>query len=174
MNRVDKAAELFLEGFNCSQSVFTAFCDRFRMDEETAKRVSAGLGGGVGRMREVCGALSGLFMLLGLKEGYSNPKDTEGKKELYSKVQELAQEFREEFGSIICKELLGINQNPLCKDPNPTPRTEKILAATPMDRFGEPEELIGTLLWLLNDEASGFVDGVVVPVDGGFSAYSGV
>ena len=55
-----------------------------------------------------------------------------------------------------------------------TPRTEKILAATPMDRFGEPEELIGTLLWLLNDEASGFVDGVVVPVDGGFSAYSGV
>lgn len=56
----------------------------------------------------------------------------------------------------------------------PTPRTEKILAATPMDRFGEPEELVGTLLWLLNDEASGFVDGVVVPVDGGFSAYSGV
>ncbi len=55
-----------------------------------------------------------------------------------------------------------------------TPRTEKILAATPMDRFGEPEELVGTLLWLLNDEASGFVDGVVVPVDGGFSAYSGV
>ena len=57
---------------------------------------------------------------------------------------------------------------------NPTPRTGKILAATPMDRFGEPEELIGTLLWLVNDEASGFVDGVVVPVDGGFSAYSGV
>ena len=55
-----------------------------------------------------------------------------------------------------------------------TPRTEKILAATPMDRFGEAEELVGTLLWLLNDEASGFVDGVVVPVDGGFSAYSGV
>lgn len=59
-------------------------------------------------------------------------------------------------------------------DGNPTPRTEKILSATPMNRFGEAEELIGTLLWLLNDSASGFVDGVVVPVDGGFAAYSGV
>lgn len=60
------------------------------------------------------------------------------------------------------------------KNGSPTPRTGKILAATPMDRFGKPEELIGTLLWLVNDDASGFVDGVVVPVDGGFSAYSGV
>ena len=59
-------------------------------------------------------------------------------------------------------------------DGNPTARTKKILAATPMERFGEPEELIGTLLWLINDAASGFVNGVVVPVDGGFSAYSGV
>ena len=57
---------------------------------------------------------------------------------------------------------------------NPTARTEKILAATPMGRFGESEELIGTVLWLLNDRASGFVTGIVVPVDGGFSAYSGV
>lgn len=60
------------------------------------------------------------------------------------------------------------------QDGTPTPRTGKILAATPMGRFGEAEELIGTLLWLVNDEASSFVDGVVIPVDGGFSAYSGV
>ena len=79
MNRVQKAAELFLEGFNCSQSVFTAFCDRFGMDEETAKRVSAGLGGGVGRMREVCGAVSGAAMVLGSVVSATEGDDKESK-----------------------------------------------------------------------------------------------
>lgn len=125
------AEELFKEGYNCAQAVFCANCEELGIDIETGAKLASSFGGGMGRMREVCGALSGLFMLLGLKEGYSDPKDTEGKKELYSKVQKLAQEFKEEFGSIICKELLGIKQDSPCNDPNPTPRTEKFYQKRP-------------------------------------------
>ena len=107
--RVEKAKRLFKEGgYNCCQAVVLAYNDIFGLDDVTAASISSGFGGGMGRMREVCGALSGLFMLLGLKDGYSNPTDNEGKKELYTRVQDLAGQFKEEFGSIICKELLGL------------------------------------------------------------------
>ncbi len=110
MNRVEKAGELFLEGFNCSQSVFAAFCDRFGMDEETAKRVSAGLGGGVGRMREVCGAVSGAAMVLGSVASAVNGDDKESKAKNYELVREFAERFRERHGgTVICREMLKLN-----------------------------------------------------------------
>ena len=110
MNEIEKAGQLFLEGFNCSQSVFTAFCHRFGMDEETAKRVSAGLGGGVGRMREVCGAVSGAAMVLGSVASATEGDDRESKARNYELVREFADRFKERHGgTVICRELLKLD-----------------------------------------------------------------
>ena len=110
MNRVEKAAELFLEGFNCAQSVFTAFCDRFGMDEETAKKVSAGLGGGVGRMREVCGAVSGAAMVIGSITCATDGDDKQSKAKNYELVREFAERFKQRHGdTVICREMLKLN-----------------------------------------------------------------
>ena len=108
MNEKQKAAELFLEGYNCSQAVFTAFSHRFGIDEETAKRISAGLGGGVGRMREVCGAVSGAAMVIGSIVSATDGKDTQSKKENYELVREFAQRFKDIHGTVICREMLKI------------------------------------------------------------------
>lgn len=109
MTKKDRALELFMEGFNCSQSVFTAFADRFGIDEDTAKRISAGLGGGVGRQREVCGAVSGAVMVLGSISAAVDGDDAEGKKENYELVREFCDLFRERHGgTIICREMLKI------------------------------------------------------------------
>ena len=110
MNEIEKAAELFLEGFNCSQSVFTAFCHRFGMDEDTAKRVSAGLGGGVGRMREVCGAVSGAAMVLGSLACATRGDDKQGKAENYALVREFTERFKQRHGgTVICREMLKLD-----------------------------------------------------------------
>lgn len=109
MKEVKKAGDLFLEGFNCAQSVFTAFCDRFNMDEETAKRVSAGLGGGVGRMREVCGAVSGAAMVLGSITAAVQGSDEKSKAENYKLVREFAERFKKRHGgTVICREMLEL------------------------------------------------------------------
>ena len=122
-----KAAELFLEGYNCAQAVAVAFCDVTGLDEkQTAKMVSA-YGGGMGRLREVCGAVSGMFFVLGCLYGYDNSDADETKKELYTRVQGLAAGFREQCGSIICRELLD---NPP-SDPNPSPRTAEYYKERP-------------------------------------------
>jgi C_GCAxxG_C_C family probable redox protein len=99
MNRVDRAEELFMSGLNCAQAVFCAFADETGMDLETAKKASCALGGGVGRMREVCGAVSGAAMVLGMRHGPD-------KSDVYPKVQEFCAAFRKECGSIVCRELL--------------------------------------------------------------------
>ncbi len=119
----DRAVELFQSGYNCSQSVFAAFCDKIGMPEETALRVSAGLGGGVGRMREVCGAVSGAAMLVGMLYGATDGSDRAAKAKTYEKVQEIAEEFKKENPSIVCRELLGLSgqaQTP----PTPEVRTD--------------------------------------------------
>ena len=137
-----KAAELFLGGYNCAQSVAVAFCDVTGLDEKLAARTVSAFGGGMGRLREVCGAVSGMFFVLSLLYGYDTPGDDVSKKQLYTEVQALAAQFREACGSIICREIL---KNPPT-DPTPSPRTAEyyrtrpcarmvLTAATLMDEF---------------------------------------
>ena len=121
MTKREKAQSLFMNGYNCAQAVFGAFCDETGLDEETALRLSSAFGGGMGRMREVCGAVSGMFMALGMLEGYSEAGDDKIKMELYQKVQNLAQSFRDENGSIICREMMALPDIP--SDPTPEKRT---------------------------------------------------
>ena len=109
-SRTEQAVALFMEGFNCSQSVFAAYADLFGMDKETALRVSASFGGGIGRMREVCGAANGMFLVAGMLTGSVEGKDQTAKKNNYEVVQRLAAEFKKENGgTYICRELLGLN-----------------------------------------------------------------
>ena len=122
-----KAAELFLSGYNCAQAVAVAFHEELGLTEKQAARMASAFGGGMGRMREVCGAVSGMLMVLSQLYGYDTPGDDISKKELYSRVQALAAGFREENGSIICREIL---KNPP-SDPNPTPRTAEFYAKRP-------------------------------------------
>ena len=121
--RVEKAKELFHQGFNCSQSVFAACADIYGIEDEAlALRLSASFGGGIGRMRQTCGAACGMFMLAGLENGSAIEGDAEGKKQNYALVQSLAEKFKQENGSLICSELLGIAPKP--QDPAPEARTE--------------------------------------------------
>ena len=131
MNHVERAVELFVEGYNCAQAVAAAFGDLTGLDEKTAARMASCFGGGMGRMREVCGAVSGMLMVAGVLYGYDDPKATKEKRELYSQVQAMAGQFREELGSIVCRDLL---KNPP-SDPNPTPRTEQFYKDRPCARM---------------------------------------
>ena len=122
MTHADKAKELFLRGYSCSQATLIAFGDLTGLTEGQAAKFSSSFGGGMGRMREVCGAVSGALMVLGLVCGYGDPADAEGKKAHYALVQEFARRFKEENGSIICRELLaGV---PVTKGVAPEERTE--------------------------------------------------
>ncbi|MCC8160822.1 MAG: C-GCAxxG-C-C family protein [Oscillospiraceae bacterium] len=124
MDRVQKAVELFKEGCNCSQAVVCAYSDLFGMDNNSAMRASEGFGGGMGRMRLTCGAVSGMCMLAGLKYGKGIPKDLETRTKVYDTVQKMAKEFEEKNGSVICGDLLGINK-------------PKDTGAVPTERNGE-------------------------------------
>ena len=119
----DRAVALFREGYNCAQAVFAAFHDRVGLSEETALRVALGLGGGVGRMREVCGAICGAAMLAGMVCGANDPKDRAAKALAYQKVQEIAEQFRKTNPSIVCRELLGLSKA-TPQTSVPQPRTE--------------------------------------------------
>lgn len=127
----DKAVQLFKEGYNCSQAVFAAFADRYGIDHELALRLSASFGGGMGRMREVCGAVSGMLMVAGLETGAADGADREGKAANYAEVQELAGLFREENGSIVCRELLGLNQKGGMESHIPEQRTKNYYQKRP-------------------------------------------
>ncbi len=105
--RAKKAMELFKQGYNCSQAVFLAFSDMYDMDEKAAARLSSSFGGGMGRLREVCGTVSGMFMVAGILFGYDSPENGPVKTEHYTRIQKLAEEFTKENGSIVCRELLG-------------------------------------------------------------------
>ena len=106
--RVECAVAHFNSGFNCAQAVVLAFADLYGLDESMASRVSASFGGGIGRMRETCGAACGLFILAGLDTSSTSPSDKENKNANYKLVQSLAQEFKDENGSLCCGELLGL------------------------------------------------------------------
>lgn len=122
MTKAEQAKQLFTQGYNCAQSVFIAFADECGIDRETAALISSGFGGGLGRMREVCGAVSGMSMAASMLFGSADPKNAEKKKELYSTVQQLAGEFRSKNGSIICRELLGLDKA-AATPPTPEART---------------------------------------------------
>lgn len=107
LNHSEKAARLFAEGYNCCQAVLVAFAKDCGMDEDVAAKLSSSFGGGMGRMREVCGAVSGMFMVAGLLAGYGNSDGKERKDEHYKLIQTLAEEFKAVHKSIICRELLG-------------------------------------------------------------------
>ena len=132
MDHSIKAGELFLGGCNCAQAVVLAFTDVTGMDTKTAAMISSSLGGGMGRMREVCGAVSGMLMVLGYLYGYDDTVTNDSQKQAhYKNIQALAGKFLEECGSIICREIL---KNPP-SDPNPTPRTAEFYAKRPCARM---------------------------------------
>lgn len=126
------AAELFLEGYNCAQAITVAFSDVTGLERDFSAQMASSFGGGMGRMREVCGAVSGMLMVAGLLYGYDNPGEKDvNKKEHYQLVQYLAGQFRDEVGSIVCREIL---KNPP-SDPNPSPRTAEYYAQRPCARM---------------------------------------
>ena len=141
--RVEKAKRLFKEGgYNCCQAVVLAYNDLFGLDDETAAAVSSGFGGGMGRMREVCGTVSGMTMLAGLMKPASDPSVKNWRTANYALVQKMAGEFRDMNGSIVCKELLGLvpmgSGTPAPKEsPEPSDRTPEYYKKRPC------EELVG-------------------------------
>lgn len=134
MTHEEKALQYFTDGANCAQAVVMAFHDEIGMDERSAARLASSFGGGIGRLREVCGAVSGMMMVYGLLKGYDDLKDPEAKKAHYENVQALANAFREENGSIICRELLSLHENEQ-NDPSPTPRDAKFYHSRPCMGF---------------------------------------
>jgi len=128
--RQEHAKTLFKEGYNCSQAVFAACADLYGItDEALALRLAASFGGGIGRMRQTCGAACGMFLLAGLENGSATPGDHEGKMQNYALVQDLATKFKQENGSILCAELLGIASKP--QDPTPAARTAEYYQKRP-------------------------------------------
>ena len=129
MNRADRAEELFRQGYNCSQSVFAAFADAVGMTTEEAAKLASPFGAGLGKLREVCGAVSGMTMVAGRLNGYDDPSDYEAKKALYALVQKMCAEFEEKQGSIICRELLGLEKGEDIGEPSV--RTEEYYRSRP-------------------------------------------
>ncbi|MBE6737342.1 MAG: C_GCAxxG_C_C family protein [Ruminococcaceae bacterium] len=122
MTKADKAKELFLKGYNCSQAVFGAFCEDFGIDFSLGVKISSGFGGGFARRREVCGAVSGAVMVLSLLHGYTDAEAKEEKIKLYEEVRGVLADFEKEVGSIVCRELLGLEEK--ISSPVPEERTK--------------------------------------------------
>lgn len=132
-NKSQKAAKLFRQGYNCAQSVFCAFADEVGLDFETALKLSSSFGGGMGRLREVCGAVSAMFMIAGLKYGYTEFNNDEIKEKHYERIQYLAKNFEKQHGSLICRELLGLD---IKHDvPEPEKRTEEYYNVRPCEKI---------------------------------------
>lgn len=134
-SRVEDAAALFRSGYNCCQSVFTAYSDLFGMERETALRLSCSMGAGMGRMREVCGAVSGMALIAGLACGNTDPKDQAAKTYNYETVRRMADAFRAEHQTIICRELLGLRAAE--KSAAPSERTKTYYQTRPCARMVE-------------------------------------
>ena len=130
MDHSKKAVELFKRGYNCSQAVFGAYAEELGLDLDTALKISSSFGGGMGRMREICGALTGSFMVLGMLEGGYDARDNKDKAEHYKNIQELAEKFRQQNGSIICRELLGLSKKGV-DNPVPELRTDSYYKKRP-------------------------------------------
>ena len=155
--RVEKARRLFKEGgYNCCQAVVLAYNDVFGLEDELAASLSSGFGGGMGRMREVCGAVSGMVMLAGLIRPASDPSVKNWRTANYALVQEMAGEFKEINGSIVCKELLGLVPMGSCtpapkESPEPSDRTPEYYKKRPC------EELVGISARIIGEKILQFI-----------------
>ena len=130
--RVEHAVDYFMQGYGCCQSVVAAFADLYGLDHQLALKIAAGFGGGVGRMRMMCGAVSGIVILVGLDCGQTDGSDREGKSACYKVVQDLLEKFRQENGSIICAEILGLKGHEKAKDSYvASPRTAEYYKTRP-------------------------------------------
>lgn len=141
MNKSEKAKCLFKKGYNCSQSVVGAFEEEIGLDHEILMKAASSFGGGMGRLREVCGAVSGMFMAAGYLYGYDQPGDTAGKTEHYKRIQELAEKFREKNKYIVCRQLLGLDG----KDSSyvPSERTDEYYKKRPCaELVGDAAEIL--------------------------------
>ena len=130
MSKGDIAKEYFEQGYNCSQSVALAFADEVGMDSKLIARLTGGFGGGMGRMREVCGTVSGTAFVLSALYGYSDPTDADAKAQLYADVQKVAGEFKDKNGSVVCRDLLGLTQDGF-DNPQPEKRTDSYYKKRP-------------------------------------------
>ena len=145
MTRKEKAMQSFLDGYNCSQCMILAFEDLIDIDVHQALKIASPFGGGMGRLREVCGSVSGMFMVLGYIRGYSEPEDYEGKKVLYEHIQELARRYEEANGSIICRDLLGLTEKK--QDATPEKRTDEYYKKRPCtEKIGSAAEILEAYL----------------------------
>ena len=145
MTRKEKAMQSFLNGYNCSQCMILAFEDLLTIDVNTALKMASPFGGGMGRLREVCGSVSGMFMVFGFLKGYHEPENYDGKKELYAHIQELANRFEKANGSIVCRDLLGLT---IQHDSSaPEQRTETYYKKRPCaEMVGSATEILETYL----------------------------
>lgn len=135
MDHAKKARELFTAGYNCAQSVVGAFEEEIGLPRETLMKMASGFGGGMGGLRSTCGAVTGMFMALGLLSGYGVAGDQAAKTAHYARIRALAESFEQEQGTLICRELLSSLPGKLQKDP--LPRTEEYYKVRPCVRFVE-------------------------------------
>lgn len=132
VSRVEQAVAAFEEGYNCAQAVFSTYAELFGIDRETALQMTSTMGGGIGRMREVCGTVTSMELLAGLAKGCT-VTDTVERERVYVLARELADRFKEENGSIVCRELMGIIGRE--QSARPSERTSEYYAARPCSRF---------------------------------------
>ncbi|MCR4611914.1 MAG: C-GCAxxG-C-C family protein [Lachnospiraceae bacterium] len=141
MTRREKAMACFREGYNCSQSLVMAFSDMVPVDKAVLSKLASSFGGGMGRLREVCGSVSGMFMVAGLIYGYDGPEKGQMKADHYARIQELAHRFEEEHGSIVCRDMLGLNVHH--DNPKPSDRTAEYYKKRPcMEIVGDAAEIL--------------------------------
>lgn len=150
MDHASQAQAYFLQGYNCAQSVLLAFAPDLGLINDEAARMASSFGGGMGRLREVCGALSASFLILGLREGYSSPTDDEAKARQYARVQKIAAQFRAIHGTILCRDLLGLSEGPDC--PIPAKRTAEYYESRPCERcIGDAAAIVERLIFSHGD-----------------------
>lgn len=141
MTRREAAVENFLKGYNCSQSIVLAFADMLPVEESLLSKLASSFGGGMGRLREVCGSVSGMFMVAGLLYGYDGPEKLKVKADHYARIQELARRFEEKHGSIVCRELLGLSVRR--EAPTPEARTAEYYKKRPCaEIIGDAAEIL--------------------------------
>lgn len=129
----EKAVNNFREGYNCAQSVLLAFANKVGLKENEALKLASSFGGGMGRLREVCGAVSAMFMIAGILKGYTEPNNDIVKANHYKLIQDLAAEFKSKYGTIICRELLGLDGTEF--SPIPSARTDEYYKERPCEEF---------------------------------------